>query len=711
MILLLLAQLAVTNDSVYSSAALRALVAHAAVENHAPPTTLRGYRAHVESELSLILRDTLGRERAGQIEQLASSAEWTRGNAYDMHVIGYRTQGLGSPISTLSFVRGWTEPTLYSERMRLGIDVSGRAAPPTSNRDTVVAVHPFASDRDRYYKYSGGDTITVLRTANRSIAIVRIRVAPQLPDSTRLAAFDGEIDVDADRHQIVRMRGRFVVLSRRAPNMPLVARLAGLTGVAYVEFVNTEVGGKYWLPAIQRTELQSTMAVMGHTRAIMRIMSTFSGYDVTDASGALAVDESRRLVRHTTWAPSDTVSRFADWRSSVGEATASVTANDFDDLAPDAWKSTGGVRIDLVPTNIDNVVRFDRIEGLFTGYQADVQMRSVVPGLSFGAHGGWAWSEQTIRGGAHVSLKQKEWILGARAERMLATTNDFIRPFDPQTGGLAAIVGSIDDFDYVDRRVALLSATRIVGSVENAIVTAQLGVGGDRAEVARLTHGWIGTGAFRPNRGVQSGNYTLGIIDAEWHPGISGDFVQPGVGARIHHEVGRGSLEWQRTELSISALHYWGSVAVLLQGDGGTVSGSSIPPQKLFELGGSGVLPGYAYKEFAGDRAALFRGFGSYSLPIWKEPHRFRNSFFIPGVSPALAVGIQGGWTQLSGDAARVAVYGLGGGAPLSHATDGVRATLGLGMTFFSGSIHAGVARPIDRSAPWRFTIGGGPAF
>ena len=92
MILLLLAQLAVTSDSTYSSAALRTLVARAAIENHAPPPSLRGYRAHVESEMSLILRDTLGREGAGQVEQLASTVDWTRGNAYDMHIVGYRAQ-------------------------------------------------------------------------------------------------------------------------------------------------------------------------------------------------------------------------------------------------------------------------------------------------------------------------------------------------------------------------------------------------------------------------------------------------------------------------------------------------------------------------------------------------------------------------------------------------------------------------------------------
>src|SRR6478609_6359960 len=117
--LILIAQLAVARDSTYSSDALRALVTRATVANHAPPPSFRGYRARVESEMSLLMRDTLGRERAGQLEQLASSIQWERGGAYEMHVVGYRAQGLGSPISTLSFIRGWTEPSLFGERLRL----------------------------------------------------------------------------------------------------------------------------------------------------------------------------------------------------------------------------------------------------------------------------------------------------------------------------------------------------------------------------------------------------------------------------------------------------------------------------------------------------------------------------------------------------------------------------------------------------------------
>jgi hypothetical protein len=341
-------------------------------------------------------------------------------------------------------------------------------------------------------------------------------------------------------------------------------------------------------------------------------------------------------------------------------------------------------------------------------------MRSVVPGLSVGGSGGWAWRERTLRGEAHAVLQREPITVGARAERMLASTNDFMRPLAPQSGGLAALVGSVDDFDYVDRRVALASATRVFGSLDRALATVQLGVGDDRAEVARLAHGVIGGGSFRPNRGVAEGSYALGTLDLELHPNATGEFIQPGVGAHLHYEVGQGTLRWQRAELSIAGRRYWGPIALLLQADGGAVFGAAIPPQKLFELGGGSVLPGYDYKEFAGDRAALFRGYGSYTFSLWRTPRRIWRYLWLPGLAPGLAAGVQGGWTDISSDAARAAVLQLGApwsSAPVSRATDGARATVGFGLTLFSGSAHLGLARPVDRRAPWKLVVGVGPAF
>jgi hypothetical protein len=242
---LLLLQLAVSAphpDPIYSSPALATFITAAAEANRVPPPALRGYRARVESELSLILRDTLGRERSAQIEQLAMTADWQRNQRYALRVVGYRSESVGVPYSALSFARSWTIPHLYGDRLTLGVDFTQAGAPKRTQRsdktkhsnsgarDTLRAVHPLAVDRDRFYRFSGGDTVAVLRSHGREIPIVRVHVRPAFDSVTRemrIGAFEGEIDFDAVRHQIVRMRGQFVATPGPRRERPLLAACRG----------------------------------------------------------------------------------------------------------------------------------------------------------------------------------------------------------------------------------------------------------------------------------------------------------------------------------------------------------------------------------------------------------------------------------------------------------------------------------------------------
>jgi len=153
-------------------------------------------------------------------------------------------------------------------------------------------------------------------------------------------------------------------------------------------------------------------------------------------------------------------------------------------------------------------------------------------------------------------------------------------------------------------------------------------------------------------------------------------------------------------------------LSVVTQAEGGLVAGDSPPPQQLFELGGDQSLPGYDYKEFVGDRAALFRVFASYRLNIWQRPRRVWRNFLMPGLSPGIAGSVQGGWSELSSPGAIAAAARLTSpGLPVAVPTNGAVATAGVGLTFFSDMIHFGVARPIDRAARLKFVAGFGTAF
>ena len=714
MSLLLWAQLGVgvvggNADSTYSTPALRRMVATAATANRIPPPNLRSYQSHIETELSLILRDTLGREHTAEVEQVATTARWNRGGRYDLHVVGYRSQSVGVPYSTLSIVRAWTVPSLYGDRLSLGAYLAR-----SRTGDTLIAVHPFAPDRDNFYRFSGGDTVATLRVGERRIPIARIRARPNFHGSTRLGAFDGEIDIDAERGQIIRMRGQFVIGREGSSKRDALARAMGVVGVAYIEFVNAEVDGKYWLPAFQRTEFQASFPLLGQTRPIFRLVSTIRDITVDDTTTVVSTDSAGVPRVSVSWARDDSLNSYDRWQWSIGTQSSSVHSDDFEDMAPDAWRADGPPRLNVFPNATSKMIRFNRVEGLFTGVTPSLDFRSRAPGLAVGGWAGFAWRERTVRGGGSVSLGRGRWTIGARAERSLSSTNDFALPLDDDPG-FAALIGSIDNYDYVDRKQAMMSLTRIIGAVDVGLATIQVGVGDDRNERARLSQGlFFGATGFRPNRGSADGSYMLGTADFEFHPNVTGDFVQPGVGARLYSEAASGTLDWQRVELSLSARKYWGPISVAAHGDAGIVIGEHPPPQKLFELGGNELLPGYEYKQFAGDHAALFRSFASYRFPLWRRPIHFWRNYLIPGLGPGLAVSAQGGWTELSSIGAREAVIQLGDGwsaAPVSQPTHGIRATIGAGVTLFSDIMHIGVARPVDRAAPWKFVAGFGATF
>ena len=157
-----------------------------------------------------------------------------------------------------------------------------------------------------------------------------------------------------------------------------------------------------------------------------------------------------------------------------------------------------------------------------------------------------------------------------------------------------------------------------------------------------------------------------------------------------------------------------GRVSLAARADAGQVFGRVIPPQQLFELGSSEALPGYGYKEFGGNRAALLRGLAMYRLNRLTASLRLSTRFWLPSPSPALAIGVQAGWTDVSNSAGRVAMDGLGGARdstllalwrPVSRPSDGVRATVTGGVRFFGGAVGLLLARPLDQGGKWRVTL------
>ena len=158
---LVAAQLA-ASDSLYSSTAVRALVEEASRINRRVPPALVGYRATAESEIAILARRSAGNEGAVSIEQTQNEVTWERTGMFEQRVVGYRAQSVGLQFSALSFFRqAWTVPVLYGNRLTLlfGRDTTVAGRRRRRQEQRLVAVHPLAEDRDRVYRFTGGDTL------------------------------------------------------------------------------------------------------------------------------------------------------------------------------------------------------------------------------------------------------------------------------------------------------------------------------------------------------------------------------------------------------------------------------------------------------------------------------------------------------------------------------------------------------------------------
>ncbi len=702
-------------DSTYSSDALRTLVTRASESNRRIPATLAGYNALVESEVSLLLNRPDGTsgavagtaaassESAAQIEQFEIRATWDRSGTYDQEVVGYRIRQLVPMVSTLSLLRQtWTAPTLYGNRLSLIF-----SGPPSRGADAsrvgLLAVHPFALDREEFYRFTGGDTVAQMRIGERMLNVVRVHVEPR--DSIpRAMVFSGDVLLELATAEIIRMRGSIRLESSVGEHVPaLVLRtLAQIRDVAYIDFENAERDGRFWLPLKQRLEYQ-VMTGLTEARVAFRIQSNWRDVNVVERAvdtTTAASDTIRASYTKLRYAPKDSIADWNNWRSDLGAMTAETSARDFDDVAPRSLRPSGAPNWRWQARSFSDFVRYDRVEGLYTGLVGLYDFRDKMPGVSVRGLLGYAWYEQAVKGGIEATMVRGPWVTSVIAERELVSTNAFQANVSGAGNFLGGLVGS-EDYDWVDRRIAAVGISRELGSSHSSAVRLQVGYGTDNGFAKVLTRGLI-AGAFRPNQEVDPGSYVRSNISIEVGRNVLNSPLSSGIGYTISYERGDGSLRWQTTELRSLAQKMVGRFVFAARVDAGYVAGSNIPSQQLIEIGGVEGLPGYDYKAFAGNEAVIARSTVVWLLPFFSAPIHL-GSFIIPGISPQPQIGLFTGLTAATAEAQPLL-------ARLDRVTtDGWRSTLDFRLRFFGGTFSAGMARAIDHNGGWMFVIGVGP--
>ena len=715
-------------DSAYSSNALRTLVTRAAAGNRNVPEAVRGYTASVESEVAIVVHQAPGTEAPVSLEQLSSRVQWRWPGSFEQHVIGDRLEAAGPQLTALSFLQqSPLVPHLYGNRIQLlfGRDSSIRRIDQARPGRQTVAVHPLSEDRDRTYRFSGGDTVVTMHIGQRSISVVRVQVQPRddLPSGT--VVFTGEMFLDVTRGHLVRLRGRFSSTGESA-SLPVRALRATLQSALYVELDNLEVERQVWLPVSQRFEAQIHFRISSDTRSIFRVVSTFRDHQLRSdsASPNLSGDTLEAHPHRLTIAAGDSLGRFTDWARALGAATAGERAGDFDDVASDAWRPSGAPIVRIQASRLSQLVHINRIEGWYTGIAAEFAARDAAPGLRVLAHAGWAWHEQTIRGQASTIWDRGPNRFGVHLGRTLDMTNDFRAPLD--SGSTLGAAFGVDDYDYVARNLVGLTWRREWGPGRLVVTGVELARVHDGMASVHLRRSPFRLGQeYRDNRGVTTGSYTRSILALDLNPAVALGFVQPGVGAHAELQRGDGSLQYQRIEARGVARWNGKRVTAALRLDAGQLDGRRIPAQQLFELGAAQNLLGYGYKEFAGNRALAVRGLAMQRIPVLRAPWRLRPRFILPAPAPAFALSVQAAWVGSHGSAVNRAladlasvpiVPGNGDGCDtdavrhdsISRPTCGWRSSVGVGLRFFGGTLGVDLARPVDTHGRWRlrFNIG-----
>ncbi len=766
----LLAQV-VAGDSVYAGPRVRGVVERAAEVHAHPPEALQSFTASVESEIAILLQGMDGEEMASQVEQFAGSVHWRREGSLVQMVEAYRGLFLGPSFSLLSSLEvPWVIPPLYGDRVSLlfsggpnpgtGADslqtsgtAAGSAAADSTAADSAAAdstaadsasadsaaahtpradpvgalradadsveaprptpkglVHPFASDRERFYRYTGGDTVLFLRLTDRTVPLIRVGVGVRrLPDSG--AVFSGEIDLDASSYQIVRMRGHLV--RRPRSSSPLVGSVINraVEEHVFLELNNGEWEGAFWLPYSQRLELHAQPA-FSREGAILRLVSRFSGMEVNppvqgrfrkaaaDSLSPPGDSPPPEPLRVLELAPLDSLTGFQDWENDLGVLTAEANIRDFEDVAPPALRNRGPPRLALRTRRLSDLLRYDRVEGLFTGLGLGIRFRDAAPGLYSRVQAGYAWSESAVRGSVEVGLERERWTVGITAERELASTNDFPRPF-MERPTILGLLGQ-DDFDYVDRRFAGLRATLRRGHGPSWGLEG--GVARDRAPAVHVDGDPL-WGEFRELRPVREGSFAYLRMTGSLGRAKGGGFLSPGLGGRVSWEIAHGDLDWHRLEASLRGRRQNGSWSLAGEILGGVVFAENPAPQVLFELGSySSRLPGFPYKAFSGDRTVVAGGQIMYTLPLWTRPIRI-GGMVLPGLSPSVSLETRAGWVEASSFAEPL-LQELGW-----KDSGGIRSSAFLGIRFFGGSLGVGAGTPLGEGGAWRVEIVAGPGF
>jgi hypothetical protein len=435
------------------------------------------------------------------------------------------------------------------------------------------------------------------------VRVYEIQVRPKRTDRSALI---GSVFVDRATADIVRMTFTFT------PASYVDRRLDYIN----ISLDNGLFAGRYWLPAEQAVEIRRQLPELDFAAgAVIKGRLRVGQYEFNQPLSdtifwGRPVSAAPEAQRRAYEFPQDI---FAD----VNEEGLSPTPR-MEDLQELAAQLVGESKLSGLPPvrfympEASSYARYNRAEGWYSGLGASY---ITSPSLRFDALGGYAFGAEHAAGLVQLRADRGNTRFYLTAE---ANTVRDIGPVAGLPGVLNTIAGRLFHEDYTDPYYVEAVTARLEQRLSRNW-QLQLRIAAEEHSSAALTQD---ADDFRPVMPIDEGRAYAGTVSLQralpetaglrWSGALSGDVVQfegewftrPRL--ELHAQFDNQS---KRTHL-----------AATLRGS--TVLAGALPGQYQALLGGRETIPGYAYREFGGDRYALLNLEASRS--VWEPWLRLR---------------------------------------------------------------------------------------
>ena len=572
------------------------LIDRASVRRDLPrgDSTLRNYTAKANGFVYFYLdRQETDERTLVKVDQIALDLYWQNPDRTKQRIVGLRDVSrlpnrMYYHLDHLTVVQNG-----FGDVIRIGDGDEVRDVP-----------HPAARGADSIYDYRLADSVTLqLGGEQGTVRVYELQVRPKRTDRSALI---GSVFVDRATADIVRMTFTFT------PASYVDRRLDYIN----ISLDNGLFAGRYWLPAEQAVEIRRQIPELDFAAgAVIKGRLRVGQYEFNQP---LADTIFRgRPVSAVPLAEREAYDFPADIYADVNEEGLSPTPR-MEDLQELAAELVGERKLSGLPPlrfympDASSYIRYNRAEGWYTGLGASYVTS---PSLRFDALGGYASGAEHAAGLLQIRVDRgntRFYLAGG-----VNTLRD-IGPVSGMPGVLNTIAGRLFREDYLDPYYVDAVSARIEQQLGRHW-QLQLRFAAEEHSTASLTQG---ADDFRPILPVDEGRAyaaTLGLRRAlpetaglRWSGALGADVVsfENNWFTRPHLEL--------RAQFDSEGKHT--HFAATLRAS--TVIDGSLPAQYQALLGGRETVPGYAYREFGGDRYALLNL--EASRTVWEPWLRLR---------------------------------------------------------------------------------------